>query len=273
MVRRIFWMAVGAGATVWAMNKANEAVHRLTPDSLSGTAARGALHLGDLAKQFAQDVRTGMTEREEQLREDLGLDGTAVVEPSRRRPVARPPPCLRPAVPAPRPRTVRVPPPKPSRERPGARFRRGAVRTGRTTNGVGRDPPPLAALLRGARPHRRSVGVPGRRRPHPAAGQRRHGAVQAVLPGRGQAAVLARHQRPEVRADPGHRGGREDHPARLLLPDVRQLLLRRLLQGRSHQVRLGAAHQFRRGRWLRPGEGEALDHRLQGRRRGRADLA
>ncbi|WP_406094589.1 DUF6167 family protein [Kitasatospora purpeofusca] len=84
MVRRIFWMAVGAGATVWAMNKANEAVHRLTPDSLSGTAARGALHLGDLAKQFAQDVRTGMTEREEQLREDLGLDGTAVVEPRRR---------------------------------------------------------------------------------------------------------------------------------------------------------------------------------------------
>ncbi|MFB6893845.1 DUF6167 family protein [Kitasatospora sp. NPDC056327] len=85
MVRRIFWMAVGAGATVWAVNKANEAVHRLTPDSLSGTAARGALQLGDLAKQFAQDVRSGMAEREEQLREDLGLDGTAVVEPRRRR--------------------------------------------------------------------------------------------------------------------------------------------------------------------------------------------
>ncbi|WP_405020457.1 DUF6167 family protein [Kitasatospora sp. NBC_00070] len=85
MVRRIFWMAVGAGATVWAMNKANEAVHRLTPDSLSGTAARGALHLGDAAKQFAADVRAGMAEREEQLRGDLGLDGTAVVEPTRRR--------------------------------------------------------------------------------------------------------------------------------------------------------------------------------------------
>ncbi|MBV6698274.1 DUF6167 family protein [Kitasatospora aureofaciens] len=85
MVRRIFWMAVGAGATVWAMNKANAAVHRLTPDSLSGTAARGALHLGDLAKQFAQDVKAGMAEREEQLRDDLGLHGTAVVEPRRPR--------------------------------------------------------------------------------------------------------------------------------------------------------------------------------------------
>ncbi|MFB7128113.1 DUF6167 family protein [Kitasatospora sp. NPDC056273] len=89
MVRRIFWMAVGAGATVWAMNKANEAVHRLTPDSLSGTAARGALHLGDLAKQFAQDVRAGMAEREEQLKDDLGLHGTAVVEPRGDRRVLR----------------------------------------------------------------------------------------------------------------------------------------------------------------------------------------
>ncbi|MGW2252657.1 DUF6167 family protein [Kitasatospora sp. NPDC001660] len=85
MVRRIFWMAVGAGATVWAMNKANEAVHRLTPDSLSGTAARGALHLGDLAKRFAEDVKAGMAEREDQLRDDLGLHGTAVVEPRRER--------------------------------------------------------------------------------------------------------------------------------------------------------------------------------------------
>lgn len=154
MVRRIFWMAVGAGATVWAMNKANEAVHRLTPDSLSGTAARGALHLGDLAKQFARDVQAGMAEREEQLKDDLGLHGTAVVEPrgdrrsllgkrsappppasrstelSRRRPVARPPPCLRPAAPAPRP--------GPLKKRPAAPCCRGAApRTGRTTNGVG----------------------------------------------------------------------------------------------------------------------------------------
>ncbi|MCX4745113.1 DUF6167 family protein [Kitasatospora sp. NBC_01287] len=87
MVRRIFWMTVGAGAAVWAMNKANEATRRLTPDSLSGAAARGALHLGDTAKRFALDVRAGMAEREEQLRADLGLDGTAVVEPPR--PAAR----------------------------------------------------------------------------------------------------------------------------------------------------------------------------------------
>lgn len=81
-------MTVGAGAAVWAMNKANEATRRLTPDSLSGAAARGALHLGDTAKRFALDVRAGMAEREEQLRADLGLDGTAVVEPPTR-PIGR----------------------------------------------------------------------------------------------------------------------------------------------------------------------------------------
>ncbi|PYC76313.1 hypothetical protein C7C46_22835 [Streptomyces tateyamensis] len=81
-------MTVGAGAAVWAMNKANEATRRLTPDSLSGTAARGALQVGDAARRFAQEVKAGMAEREEQLRGDLGLDGSAVVEP-RRRQVAR----------------------------------------------------------------------------------------------------------------------------------------------------------------------------------------
>lgn len=78
-------MAVGAGTAVWAMNKANEAARRLTPDSLSGTAARGALHLGDVAKRFALDVKAGMAEREQELRADLGLDGTAVLDPPRRR--------------------------------------------------------------------------------------------------------------------------------------------------------------------------------------------
>ena len=58
---------------------------------------------------------------------------------------------------------------------------------------------------------------------------------------------------------PGHRRGRQDHPARHLLPDVRQLLLRRLLQGRRHQLRLGAAHQLPWTRaataWSRSGSG------------------
>lgn len=117
---RIFWMAVGAGATVWAMKKANEAARRLTPDSLSGTAARGALHLGDLAKQFAQDVRAGMTEREEQLKDDLGLRGTAVVEPRNNRRVLRGEPQYRAISAAPGSPAAALPPPRGPRTAPEA---------------------------------------------------------------------------------------------------------------------------------------------------------
>ncbi|AXI80717.1 DUF6167 family protein [Peterkaempfera bronchialis] len=89
-MRRIFWMAVGAGATVWAMSKANDAARRLTPTGLAGTAARGALDLGDAVRQFTGEVRAGMAERERELRTDLGLDGSAVLPapPPRRAPAA-----------------------------------------------------------------------------------------------------------------------------------------------------------------------------------------
>ncbi|MFD4658037.1 DUF6167 family protein [Kitasatospora sp. NPDC058444] len=115
---RIFWMAVGAGATVWAMKKANEAAQRLTPESLSGTAARGALHLGDLAKQFAQDVRAGMAEREEQLKDDLGLHGTAVAEPRGARRVLRGEPQYRAISAAPGSPAAALPPSRSSRTTP-----------------------------------------------------------------------------------------------------------------------------------------------------------
>ncbi len=54
------------------------------------------------------------------------------------------------------------------------------------------DPPPVPRALRAARPHRRAVGLAAARRPQPAVRQRRHGAVQAVLPRPGDAAVRPR---------------------------------------------------------------------------------
>ncbi|GJF27581.1 hypothetical protein KNE206_02810 [Kitasatospora sp. NE20-6] len=142
MVRRIFWMAVGAGAAVWAMGKANEAVHRLTPDSLSGTAARGALHLGDAAKRFALDVKAGMAEREDQLRADLGLDGTAVVEPPRARRALRPEPGHRAISAAPGSPAAALPPTRSTTTHRIAESRQrralpGSNQTGRTPDGVG----------------------------------------------------------------------------------------------------------------------------------------
>ena len=67
----------------------------------------------------------------------------------------------------------------------------------------------------------------------------------------GSRALPAGDQRAEVRPHPRHRGGGQDHPARHVLPDERQLLLRRLLQGGRDPVRLGADHRAGRGRRAR----------------------
>ncbi len=53
----------------------------------------------------------------------------------------------------------------------------------------GGDPPALRGPLRGQRPHRGAVGLAAARRPEPALRQRRHGAVQALLPRPGDPAV------------------------------------------------------------------------------------
>ncbi|WP_225448610.1 DUF6167 family protein [Streptacidiphilus sp. P02-A3a] len=77
-MRRIFWMAVGAGATVWTINKANRVARSLTPGSLADSAAHGAVELGDAARSFAAEVRAGMLQRELELNRELGLDGSVL---------------------------------------------------------------------------------------------------------------------------------------------------------------------------------------------------
>ncbi len=81
--------------------------------------------------------------------------------------------------------------------------------------------------FRGERPHGGAVRSAARhQRPEPAVHQRRHGAVRPLLPGAADPAVPARDQRAEVHPHAGHRRGRQDQPARHVLPDERQLLLR-----------------------------------------------
>ena len=84
--------------------------------------------------------------------------------------------------------------------------------------------------------------------------------------------MAARHQRPEVRAHPRHRGRRQDHPPRHVLRDVRQLLLRRLLQGRCHRARVGPADQVGRRRRLRARRVAALPVGPRRRRGGHRPL-
>lgn len=68
MVRRVFWVALGASAGVIAARRLRRLADAATPQAIGGAmvaAARG----------FLVEVRSGMAEREAELRTALGLDG------------------------------------------------------------------------------------------------------------------------------------------------------------------------------------------------------
>ncbi|HET8560668.1 MAG TPA: DUF6167 family protein [Marmoricola sp.] len=70
---RSVWFLAGAGAGVYVMVKARRVAEALTPEGLRDRLA--ALELG--AHLFGEEVRTGMAEKETELRLRLGvaLDG------------------------------------------------------------------------------------------------------------------------------------------------------------------------------------------------------
>jgi hypothetical protein len=77
-VRRGFWFVAGAGAGVYVMIRARRAAEAFTPDGLRDRVA--GLSVG--AHLFAEEVRTGMVERETELRDRLGLALHAVETPA-----------------------------------------------------------------------------------------------------------------------------------------------------------------------------------------------
>lgn len=68
-MRRLFWVAVGAAAGVYAVRKAQKTLHAYSP---SGLAER-ATGVGAGLRGFADEVRDAMAQREAELREALGM--------------------------------------------------------------------------------------------------------------------------------------------------------------------------------------------------------
>jgi len=66
-VNRGFWFVAGAGAGIYAMAKARRAAETFTPEGIRDRMAG----LGVGAHLFAEEVRTGMTEKEAELRDRL----------------------------------------------------------------------------------------------------------------------------------------------------------------------------------------------------------
>ena len=69
-MRRLFWVAVGAAAGIYAVRKVQKTMHAYSPSGLAERAAG----LGESITAFAEEVRAGMADREAELREALGMD-------------------------------------------------------------------------------------------------------------------------------------------------------------------------------------------------------
>jgi hypothetical protein len=68
-VSRVFWFAVGAGSSVYAMVKTRRAVERFTASGIGDQVA--ALGVG--VRLFREEVLVGMGEHEARLRERLAV--------------------------------------------------------------------------------------------------------------------------------------------------------------------------------------------------------
>ncbi|MET7300612.1 DUF6167 family protein [Embleya sp. NPDC005575] len=74
---RLFWIAVGAGAGVWAARKVKDKAYKYTPEGV----ADNVTGIGEAIKYFADEIRAGMAEREQELYRAIGADVAAASLP------------------------------------------------------------------------------------------------------------------------------------------------------------------------------------------------
>jgi uncharacterized protein DUF6167 len=75
-MKRLFWLALGVTVGVLAMRKLTRMAEKLTPRGMATGIGAGLSELADALRDFTADVRDAMSEREAQLRQSTGLDGT-----------------------------------------------------------------------------------------------------------------------------------------------------------------------------------------------------
>lgn len=74
-MRRLFWVALGATAGILVARRLTRAASRLTPEGAAGQVSGAVGRLTEGVREFADDVRAGMAERDGELRNALGIDG------------------------------------------------------------------------------------------------------------------------------------------------------------------------------------------------------
>lgn len=80
-MKRLFWVAMGATVGGLAVRKASRAAQSLTPAGIAGNLSEAIRELGGAVRDFADDVREAAHEREDELRDGVGLDGKLGAKP------------------------------------------------------------------------------------------------------------------------------------------------------------------------------------------------
>jgi hypothetical protein len=71
----LFYIALGATVGVLVVRKMSKAAQKLTPAGMQSSLTGALGGLGEAIRDFGENVREGMAEREDLLRTELGLDG------------------------------------------------------------------------------------------------------------------------------------------------------------------------------------------------------
>jgi hypothetical protein len=75
-VKRLFYVAAGAGLGVAVVRKLTKAANKFTPSSIAGSAGESFSGLLGSLRGFVDEVRAGMAEREIELHDALVGDQT-----------------------------------------------------------------------------------------------------------------------------------------------------------------------------------------------------
>ncbi len=82
MTRRLFWLAMGVTIGALIVRKLSAAAQKLTARGVAQSLGGGLAELSDSVRDFTADVRDAMRQREAELREGTGLDGSLGRVPS-----------------------------------------------------------------------------------------------------------------------------------------------------------------------------------------------
>lgn len=74
-MRRLFWVVMGATAGVLIVRQVSKAARSVTPEGAAEKAGSAVNNLADASREFKDDVKAGMAERDNELRDALGIAG------------------------------------------------------------------------------------------------------------------------------------------------------------------------------------------------------